>query len=158
MLRKPDWDTWLDMADLYASRMSGCKKVSVGSVIVGNNSTTVMGFGANRAIPDLCTVTECMRIQKYGNNDKTHRGPGDCRAIHSEVDAICNASAPVRGATIYVTRYPCEACARAIVSAGIKKVIYGRQQQITPETANIFESSGVDVVWNKRWDAVDVEN
>lgn len=158
MIRKPNWSLWLDIADLYAKSMTGCKKVHVGSIIVSDDHRTVLGIGANRAFPDLCKCRECLRVEKYGNNDKTHRGPADCRALHSEVDAICNSISSVKEATIFVTRYPCEACARAIASAGIREVIYGRQQKITEETQRIFDDAGVSVVWFKEWDAPDVEN
>lgn len=50
------------------------------------------------------------------------------RAVHAEMDAITtaarNGSAPLEGATLYCTTYPCHHCARHIVSSGIKKVIY----------------------------------
>jgi deoxycytidylate deaminase len=58
--------------------------------------------------------------------------------------------------SIYVTRYPCEACARAIVAAGIKHVYYGRQQEISDETKLIFATAGVEVVWVKTWTAEDI--
>lgn len=158
MVRKPNWNLWLDIADLYAKTMTGCKKVHVGSIIVSDDNRTILGIGANRAFPDLCKCRECLRVEKYGDNDKTHRGPADCRALHSEVDAICNSISSVKGATIFVTRYPCEACARAIVAAGIREVVYGRQQKITEETQRIFDDAGVSVVWFKEWSAPDVEN
>lgn len=147
---------WLDMADYYANRMSGCRKVTVGSIIVKHGS--VIGMGANRAFPDLCKARGCLRVEKYGNNDKTHRGPADCRALHSEIDAICNLNASAHGATIYVTRYPCESCARAIVSVGIKTVVYGRSQEISDEAYRIFEAGHVAVIWVNDWDALDAMN
>lgn len=158
MIRKPDWSLCLDIADLYAKAMTGCKKVHVGSIIMSDDHRTILGIGANRAFPELCKCRECLRVEKYGDNDKTHRGPADCRALHSEVDAICNSISSVKGATIFVTRYPCEACARAIVAAGIREVVYGRQQKITEETQRIFDDAGVSVVWFKEWSAPDVEN
>lgn len=154
----PNRHMWLDLANTYANSMSGCRKVSVGSVIVGGSERKILGVGANRSIPDLCKCRGCLREEKYGNNDKTHRNPADCRAIHSEVDAICRASGDLQGATIFVTRYPCEACARAIVAAGISHVVYGRQQKISEDTAHIFEDAHVDVIWEKGWDAPDVRN
>lgn len=141
---------YLYVAHSYALRESGCKKVQVGSVIC-NNVGEVISFGANRTYPVKCTEVGCLREQLYGDNSKVHRNPGDCRAIHSEVDAIARASAPIYGGTIYVTRYPCEACARAIVSAGIKTVYYGRQQEISEETKRIFESADIEVIHISDW-------
>lgn len=157
-MNKLSWVTLLNIADTYARHMSGCTKVHVGSIITNRERTRVISLGANRSIPDLCKCRGCLRVEKYGNNDKTHRGPDDCRAIHSEVDAICSAGCDLSGATIAVTRYPCEACARAIVTAGIREVVYGRKQSISRETSRIFEDAGVCVVWCKDWDAEDATN
>lgn len=147
---------YLDVADYYANLISGCTKVSVGTVIVKNKK--IISIGANRAVPDLCKHRGCLRVEKYGDNDKTHRAPSDCRAIHSELDAICKCNEDLTGATIYITRYPCESCARAICAALINKVVYGRSQKISEETQAIFESEGVEVVWLKDWDAPDATN
>lgn len=136
---------YLIMAGQYAKQMSGCTKVAVGSCLVKDGITLTMG--ANRAMPDLCKCRGCLRIEKYGSNSKSHRNPEDCRAIHSEVDAIGKAAKLglyLGGATIYVTRYPCEACARLIITAGIKRVVYGRNQKVSEMTRQMFESAGVE--------------
>ena len=136
---------YLSLAGQYAKQFTGCTKVAVGSCIVWED--TIIAMGANRAIPDLCKSPRgCLRIEKYGTNSKMYRSPEDCRAIHSEVDAIgkaARAGACTHGATIYVTRYPCEACARLIITAGIKRVVYGRNQLISELTRQMFESAGV---------------
>ncbi|UDJ82599.1 anti-phage dCTP deaminase [Kosakonia oryzae] len=50
------------------------------------------------------------------------------RAIHAEMDAIISLARSTSSGTIdktmYCTTYPCHSCARHIVAAGIKKVIY----------------------------------
>jgi dCMP deaminase len=118
----------------------------VGSTIVGQNGKLI-SLGANRALPNLCKGNRgCLRVEKYGENSKLHRNPEDCRAIHSEIDAISQANCDLTDATIYVTRYPCEACARAIVAAGILTVVYGRETSISEETQHIFDSAEVEVI------------
>lgn len=150
----------LNEADKFASVFSGCKKVSVGSVITDHMiPSSAKVYGANRALPISCKDNECLRVQKYGEASKLHRNPEDCRAVHSEVDAICTCAKlgmRTQGKSIFVTRYPCEACARAIVRAGISLVVYGRQQRISEETAKIFEFAGVQVIHCEDWDAPDV--
>lgn len=152
------FDLWcLDTANSFAGYFSGCTKVSVGSVIVDREGK-ILGAGANRAIPDKCKSEGCLRIKKYGEASKDHRLPSDCRAIHSEVDAISRVAKScfsTRNCTIYVTRYPCEACARTIVAAGIKRVLYGRKQEISDETLEIFKSGGVFVARVDNWDEED---
>lgn len=135
----------LNMAHMYATNNSTCSKVHVGSVIETYNKGLI--FGCNHGCSD-CRTNGCRRIKLYGNASKEHRLPSDCDAIHSEVDAICRAARhgiPIVEATIYVTRYPCESCARAIVSAGISKVVYGRNEEISEYTKQIFEAGDVSV-------------
>lgn len=142
----------LDTAYQYAQKVSGCKKVAVGSVITKNDS--VIAMGANRTMPDLCKCIGCLRVEKYGDDSKSHRNPEDCRAIHSEIDAITSAAQngiSLDGATIYVTRYPCEACARAIVSSGIRHVIYGGTTRISDQTQILFDNYDIDCVYISNW-------
>ena len=47
-------------------------------------------------------------------------------AHHAEYKAIMGGPS-VRGCTLYVTKYPCNVCARVIVQAGITKVVYGEE-------------------------------
>jgi deoxycytidylate deaminase len=50
------------------------------------------------------------------------------RAVHAEMDAIINvarnASQGIVGSTLYCTAYPCHNCAKHIVDAGIRRVVY----------------------------------
>lgn len=44
--------------------------------------------------------------------------------VHSEMNAILNANKSVRGCKIYVTLFPCNECAKALIQAGIKEIVY----------------------------------
>jgi deoxycytidylate deaminase len=50
------------------------------------------------------------------------------RAVHAEMHAILNAGATagasVKGSTLYVTTYPCHSCARHLIAAGIREVVF----------------------------------
>lgn len=143
----------MEKAQLYAEDKSGCNKVAVGSVLLASvDSLEFAIYGANCTLPQSCREVGCLRKSLYGEDSKNHRLPSDCRAIHSEIDVITQAAKrgiSTNGATIIVTRYPCEACARAIVGAGIAKVYYGRNKEISEETKKIFEAGHVKVEWIK---------
>ncbi len=50
-----------------------------------------------------------------------------CRALHAEEMAILNCTkkkVSLKGATLYVTTYPCLLCAKKIIEVGIKEVVY----------------------------------
>jgi dCMP deaminase len=49
------------------------------------------------------------------------------KAIHAEAALIAQAArrgAPLDGASVYVTTFPCPVCAKSIAAAGITKVYY----------------------------------
>lgn len=146
LLKREDY---LDLAQLYADKLSGCVKVAVGAVIVKDER--IISLGANRGVPDLCHSRGCYRVEKYGDDSKSHRNPEDCRAIHSEIDALSNLREAAAGATIYVTRYPCEGCAKAIVSSGIREVVYGGTATISDMTRDMFEEYGVRYIHLPDW-------
>lgn len=144
---------WLDIAHRYAQLFSGCKKVQVGAVIVRDNKP--IAFGANETYPVSCQSHGCMRVQKYGEASKEYRGPADCRAIHAEIDALASCTTHTVDAVMFITRYPCEACARAIVAAGVRTVVYGRKQEVSDETKAILNAGSVKIIHDKNFIAPD---
>ena len=156
MIQMNEYIKCLDLAQEYADENSTCCKVRVGAMIRPKEGGQI--FGANHGVCN-CRKNGCRRIKLYGENSKEHRLPSDCDSIHSEVDAIgaiagCHCSS--EGATIFVTRYPCEACARAIVAAGISTVVYGREQEISEYTDEIFADAEVNIIHISTWRRDDV--
>lgn len=43
---------------------------------------------------------------------------------HAELNAILNSNHNLKGSTVYVTLFPCNECTKAIIQAGIKKIVY----------------------------------
>ncbi|EHY9861130.1 deoxycytidylate deaminase [Vibrio parahaemolyticus] len=76
------------------------------------------------------------------------------RAVHAEMDAIVSLARSVRdstvGMTLYSTTYPCHNCARHIVAAGIRRVVYiepyEKSLAIKLHDDSLAESSGVEKV------------
>ena len=44
--------------------------------------------------------------------------------MHAELNAILNSPRSVEGCILYVSLFPCNECAKAIIQSGIKKIIY----------------------------------
>lgn len=132
----------LHKAQHYANEHSTCQKVKVGSLIeVRTNYGELTVLGSNHGIGYSCIACGCMRKKLYGEDSKNHRLPSDCDAVHSEIDAIATAAEQglrLADATIFITRYPCENCARAIALSGISRVVYGRKQEVSKYTESIL--------------------
>ncbi len=43
--------------------------------------------------------------------------------VHAELNAILNSIADLHGCTLYVSLFPCNNCAKAIIQSGIKQVV-----------------------------------
>ena len=104
----------LSVASLVARR-STCLRSSVGAVLADEGRIISMGYnGAPSGMPH-CEPETC--------------GPSTpCeRTVHAEANAIAFAARKgivTEGATLYTTLSPCNDCAKLIINAGIKKVVY----------------------------------
>ena len=59
--------------------------------------------------------------------------------VHSELNAILNyRGGSLEGAKIYVSLFPCNECAKAIIQAGIKTIIYEKDKY--PDTSSVIAS------------------
>lgn len=95
----------------------------------------------------------------YDDDDMPWDRDGDFKntkyayVCHAELNAILNSHADLRGTTVYVDLFPCNECAKAIVQAGIKKVVYysdkynGTDGNIVAK--KIFDECGVEYVQMK---------
>lgn len=142
-------EDYLDMAEFYARKQSGCSKVQVGCVIVKEDH--MIAFGANRSAFFDCKNRGCHRVMKYGNDSKSHRNPEDCSSIHSEIDALSQLRESAVGATAYVTRYPCEGCTKALIAAGIKQVVYGGTARVSDLTEDMLDNAGIQLTYLPDW-------
>lgn len=70
--------------------------------------------------------------------------------VHAELNAILNSIKSLKDSTIYVTHFPCNECAKAIVQAGIRKVVFysdkHKNLDSTKASRMIFENAGVETV------------
>lgn len=142
----------LTLADNYAKNHTTCTKTTVGCYIISETSwRTVLSKGANCGTN--CKTEGCLRIKLFGNNSKEHREV--CTVTHSEIDALSNVPEDrkneLKGATAFVTRYPCDGCAKALVDSGIKTVIYGREFPISEFAKKLFEENNVEVIHISDW-------
>ena len=70
--------------------------------------------------------------------------------VHAELNAILNSQRSVRGCTIYVSLFPCNECAKAIIQSGIKKIVYESDKYNGVDTniasKRMLRAAGVELV------------
>lgn len=149
----------LTLADNYAKNNTTCKKTAVGCYLVNETEyRTVAAKGCNHSEVS-CKDEGCFREQTFGDNSKEHRSICRCYGNHAEQDAVrkwkkdkdrfSKNTAGILSA--FVTRYPCDECAKELIDAGVKLVVYGRAFPISVSAADAFKNAGVEVVHLADW-------
>lgn len=143
----------LTLADNYGKMNSTCTKTAVGCYIVAENDwRTVISKGANCG-EENCKEIGCLRVELFGDNSKEHRDT--CRCNHSEIDALKNVPENkkelLKGATAFVTRYPCQNCMEQLAKAGIKSIVYGRPFEMDYASQKIAFDNGISVLHISDW-------
>jgi dCMP deaminase len=122
---RPTLDEYfMEIASIVAKR-STCLRNQVGAVIVKEKRILSTGYnGAPRNL-EHCLDIGCIRQQ---NNIASGTRHELCRAVHAEQNAIIQAAihgVSIENATVYCTHQPCILCAKMLINANIKKVVYG---------------------------------
>ena len=141
------WDRrFVEMARLV-STWASCYKPGrkIGAVIVLDKRVMTTGYnGAPAGVRTCVERGECLR-EKLGIASGTRHEL--CYAVHAEQNAIIQAAKlgiAIDGATLYCTHQPCILCAKMIVNAGIRRVVY---EQGYPDefSREILSEGGVSV-------------
>lgn len=136
------WDNYfMSLAHLSAMR-SKDPSTQVGACIV-NKRKRVVGLGYN-GFPFGCE-DEDFPWAREGDFSET-KYP---YVVHAELNAILNATGNVENCSIYVSLFPCNECAKSIVQAGIKEVVYESNKYSHTDGAKaslrILNSAGVEL-------------
>lgn len=112
------WDEYFMGVALLASQRSKDPSTQVGACIVDEDKR-ILSTGYN-GFPKGCSDDEFP-----WNRDESAGETKYQYVVHAELNAILNASGKkLAGSTLYVGLFPCNECAKAIIQAGIKEVIY----------------------------------
>ena len=133
--RRPSWDHYfMDIAQRVATR-STCLRRAVGAVVVKDKRILTTGYNGAPSNIRHCGETGCLREKLNVASGERHEL---CRGIHAEQNAIIQAAfhgVSIKGATLYCTNLPCSICAKMIINAGIRRIIYlsGYADQLSEE-------------------------
>ena len=123
---------YLRMAKIWAEN-SYCTRRQVGALIVKDKMIISDGFnGTPSGFPNVCEGADGLTLPYV---------------LHAEANAITKIARSGNnsdGATLYVTDSPCIECAKLIIQAGIKKVVYARSDRLT-DGIELLREAGVEV-------------
>ncbi len=122
---------------------SGCFWRQVASLIVKDNKIIYRDY--NEMLPNN---DECYKIGCIRDNFQPGTQTEFCSAMHSEASAIAQAArdgVSLQGASIYVTTFPCPACAKLIAVSGLKKCFY-HQGWANFDGERVMQAAGVEII------------
>jgi len=125
-------ERYLRMAQIWAEN-SYCKRRQVGALIVKDQMIISDGYnGTPSGFENVC--------EDENNMTKPY-------VLHAEANAITKVAASnnnSKGATIYITSSPCIECAKLIIQAGIKRVVFADMYR-TDEGVNLLKRAGIAI-------------
>lgn len=125
--------SYLEMAAVWA-RNSYCTRRKVGAIIVKDRMIISDGYnGTPSGFENVC---------------EDENGVTKPYVLHAEANAITKVARSGNsslGATLYVTASPCLECAKLIIQAGIKRVVYNEEYRIA-DGLDLLRRAGVEVV------------
>lgn len=123
---------YMRMAMIWAEN-SYCTRRQVGAIMVKDQRIISDGYnGTPSGFENIC-------------EDENHKTKP--YVLHAEANAISKVARSHNssdGATIYVTACPCIECAKLIIQAGIKRVVYGEPYHID-DGLKLLERAGIQV-------------
>lgn len=113
--KRPDWDEYFLKLAMLASERATCPRMHCGCVLVKNKNVIATGYNGSIPGDTHCEDVGCMVVDNH------------CvRTVHAEMNALVQAARrghSVDGSTAYVTNMPCTTCAKALITAGIKRIV-----------------------------------
>lgn len=115
------WDEYFMGVAILSGQRSKDPSTQVGACIVSQDNK-ILSMGYN-GFPKGCSDDE-FPWMKDDTTDPYHTKY--FYSTHSELNAILNyRGGSLEGSKLYVTLFPCNECAKAIIQSGIKTIVYG---------------------------------
>lgn len=125
---------YLRMARIW-SENSYCTRRKVGALIVKDQMIISDGYnGTPSGFPNVCEDEEGLTLPYV---------------LHAEANAITKVARShnsSEGGTMYVTDSPCIECAKLIIQAGIKRLVYSKPYRLI-DGIELLERAGIEVVF-----------
>ncbi len=113
------WDEYFMGVALLSAKRSKDPNTKVGACII-NNKKRIVGIGYN-GFPMGCDD----KVFPWENNQENELDTKYPYVVHAEANAILNSNlGSLEGATLYVSLFPCNDCAKLIIQSGIKHIVF----------------------------------
>ena len=131
------WDEYFMGVAALSAKRSKDPNTQVGACIV-NEEKRIVGIGYN-GFPRGCE-DDVFPWGKGNDDPLENKYP---YVVHAEANCILYTTAKLTGATLDVTLFPCNECAKLIIQSGIKKLVY-MEDKYRNESSNIASRRMLD--------------
>lgn len=143
-MSRPSWDEYfIGIVHAVAERAT-CDRGKTGVVIVKDKRILATGYvGSPAGLPHCDEAGH--KIKKVTHEDGSE-SQHCLRTNHAEINAICQAARtgiPIDGATLYCKLAPCYNCAKALINAGIKRIVAEKRYHQDQEAVEMFAIAGI---------------
>ncbi len=142
------WDEYFMGIALMSAQRSKDPSTQVGACIVSSENK-ILSVGYN-GMPRNCNDDDYPWDREGEALDTKYMF-----VCHAELNAILNYSgANLKGSKVYVTLFPCNECAKALIQSGVSEVIYYSNKYSdsfsTIAAMRMFESAGIKMTEYKK--------
>ena len=131
------WDQYFAAQAVLLSLRSTSTRLEVGATLVRDKRIIAGGYNGSVSGDVHCVDEDCYIVD------------GHClRTIHAEMNALLQCAKfgiPTEGSEIYVTHFPCLACTKAILQAGVKTIHYLHDYHNNEYALSLIEQVGASV-------------
>jgi dCMP deaminase len=135
--KRPTWDEYFLKLAMLASERATCPRMHCGCVLVKDRFVLATGYNGSLPGQPHCEDVGCLIVDNH------------CvRTNHAEMNALIQAArhgVNTTGATAYITNMSCTTCAKALIAAGIKRVVVFSDFHDTLAT-QFYTDAGVEIV------------
>lgn len=142
---RPDWDDYFMNIAGEVARRSNCLTRQVAAIVVRDRRIISTGYNGTPRNTKNCFEGGCLRCAA-----RTESTAGtkleECTCSHGEENAIVQAAyhgISLKDSVLYSTFSPCLLCAKMIINAGIKEVIYTADYPLVTIASALMREAGV---------------
>lgn len=149
LIFRPNFDElFMNCAKVISSR-SNCLRRAVGAVLINNYVVISTGYNGTPTKTLDCLDGGCLRCSDIGQTRAI--GLCSCLCVHAEANALLQAGmSRSEGGILYVTCCPCLSCAKLIIQARIKKIIYLDEYNSDPLVNELLNQAGISLIKHKK--------
>lgn len=126
----------MNIAQAVSAR-STCNRAYVGAVLVRDKRILTTGFNGSPSGLPHCDDVGHLIVDEH------------CiRTIHAEANAIIQAALhgiSSKGATCYITHFPCLTCTKMLINAGVGRIIFDADYRVDSLVNDFLRAANVEI-------------